>query len=231
MHKFGRVVSNLSFSLFLVFGPMSGSTVGADLSRYRKFQLGAELSTVVKQAGAGATDVKVIHRRPALIQELEWRPQSLGAISRVEAAKQVVFSFYDGKLFRIAINYDRYDIEGLTTGDLLDAISATYGKAEKPATPIEMPPGQYGDKEEMLAQWQDSQYCFELIRSSYGPDYKLVGTLKTLREPARSAMLEAARLDAKEAPQREAERIATEDATERIKLEKARLVNKPKFRP
>ena len=231
MYKFGRLVSTFSFTLFLLFGRMSGSTVGADLSRYRKFQLGAELSTVVKQAGADATDVKVIHRRPALIQEFEWRPQSLGAISRVEAAKQVVFRFYDGRLFRIAINYDRYDIEGLTTDDLLDAISGTYGKANKPATPIEMPPGQYGDKEEILAQWQDSQYCFELIRSSYGPDYKLVGTLKSLQEPARSAMIEAARLDAKEAPQRDAERIATEDATERIKLEKARLVNKPKFRP
>jgi hypothetical protein len=38
-------------------------------------------------------------------------------------------------------------------------------------------------------------------------------------------------LDEKEAPQREAARIASADEAEKAKLEKARLANKPKFRP
>jgi hypothetical protein len=138
---------------------------------------------------------------------------------------------FDGKLFRIAINYDRYETEGLTVGDFIGAISAKYGIAEKPTAPANAVQGEYGDQEEIVARWQDSQYCFDLIRSSYGPSFKLVGVLKRLEAPAQAAIIEAARLDDKEAPQREAERIAREEEKERANLERSRLVNKPKFRP
>jgi hypothetical protein len=47
----------------------------------------------------------------------------------------VLFSFYDGELFRIAINYDRHETEGLTADDFIAAISATYGTAERPIAP------------------------------------------------------------------------------------------------
>ena len=43
--------------------------------------------------------------------------------------------------------------------------------------------------------------------------------------------MEAKRLDEQEAPQREAVRVASEEEAARAKLDKARLVNKPKFRP
>jgi hypothetical protein len=69
-----------------------------------------------------------------------------------------------------------------------------------------------------------------LIRFSYGPTFKLVGVLKRLEAPVQAAIIEAARLDDKEAPQREADRLVKESETERMKLEKARLLNKPKFR-
>ena len=49
--------------------------------------------------------------------------------------------------------------------------------------------------------------------------------------PVRTAIVEAERLDQQEAPQREIERIARENEAERAKFEKARLVNKPRFRP
>jgi hypothetical protein len=45
------------------------------------------------------------------------------------------------------------------------------------------------------------------------------------------ALQEAKRLDAQEAPQRDAERAVREAEAERVKLDKARLLNKPKFRP
>lgn len=183
---------------------MSAATLTGDLSKYRNFQFGTDLSTVVKQAGANPSQVKVIHRRPALIQELEWRPQPLGASSQTEPAKEVVFSFYDGELFWIVVDYDRYETEGLTADDFVDAISATYGPAAKPTVPAKVAPGSYGDQEEVLAQWQDSQYRFDLIRSSYGPTFRLVGVIKRLEAPAQAATLEAKQLEDQEAPQRDA---------------------------
>jgi hypothetical protein len=231
MTEFLRNVSRSALTLFLVSGVMSAATLAADLSQYRGFRFGADLSTVAEHAGANPSQVKVIHRRPALIQELEWRPQPLGFSSQTEPAKEVVFSFYDGELFQIVVGYDRYETEGLTADDFVDAISATYGPAAKPTTPAKVVPESYGGQEEILAQWQDLQYRFDLIRSSYGPTFRLVGVTKRLEALAQAATLEARRLDDQEAPQRDAARLASEEAATKAKLEKARLVNKPKFRP
>ena len=231
MTNFQKTASRSALAAFLVCGVMSAATLAGDLSRYRGFQLGTDLTTVAKEAGANPSQAKVIHRRPALIQELEWRPQPLGSSSQTEPAKGVVFSFYDGELFRIVVDYDRYETEGLTADDFVDAISATYGPAAKPTVPAEVAPGRYGDQEEVLARWQDSQYRFDLIRSSYGPNFKFVGVIKRLEGAVQAATLEAKRLDDQEAPQRDAARLASEVEAAKTKLEKARLVNKPKFRP
>jgi hypothetical protein len=231
MNRLLKTVSRSALALPLVFGVISAATWAADLSKYRNFQLGTDLPAVAKQTGASPSQAKVIHRRPALIQELAWRPQPLGSSSQTESAQEVVFSFYDGELFRIAINYDRYETEGLTADDFIEAISAAYGIAEKLTPPANALQGRYGDREEILARWQDSQYCFDLIRSSYGPSFKMIGILKRLEAPAQSAITEARRLEDQEAPQRDAARIADDKEAERAKLEKSRLVNKPKFRP
>jgi hypothetical protein len=55
--------------------------------------------------------------------------------------------------------------------------------------------------------------------------------MKTLEAPAEAATLEAKKLDDQEAPQRNAARVAGEEEAAKVKSEKARLVNKPKFRP
>jgi hypothetical protein len=210
---------------------MSAATLPGDLSRYRTFQLGADLPAIAKQVGSTPAQAKVIQSRSALMQELEWMPRSLGLSAQTESAKEIVFSFYNGELFRIVVNYDRYETEGLTTDDFVEALSAAYGIAAKPATPAKAPSGLYGEQEEVIAQWQDPQYRFDLVRSSYGPTFKLVGVLKRLEAQAEAAILEAARLDKEEAPQREAAQAAQQEETERVRLEKARLVNQPKFRP
>jgi hypothetical protein len=49
-------------------------TRAQDLSRYRGFQLGMDLPAVVQRAEMKTPEVKLIHQRPAVIQELEWRP-------------------------------------------------------------------------------------------------------------------------------------------------------------
>ena len=165
---------------------------------------------MAKQAGVDPNQAKVIQRRPASIQELAWRPQPLGASAQTEPAKEVVFSFYNGELFQIVINYDRYETEGLTTSDFIEAISASYGTAVTPTAPPKPVLESYGDRDEILAQWQDADYRFELIRSSYGPSFRLMGVLKRLETAVQASILAAKRLDDKEAPQRAAERVANE---------------------
>jgi hypothetical protein len=214
----------------LVFGLWPAPGAAADLSAYRDFQFGMDLQTVEKQTGATSSQMKTVHSRPALIQELEWHPQPLGWASKAETVQMVTFSFYNGELFRIVINYNRSETEGMTTGDLVDAISANYGKAENvPA--LTVVDGPYGEKGAVLARWEDPQYRFDLVRLSYGPSFKLIGVVKKLEAPVQAATLAASRLDDQEAPLREAARLAAEEGTAKAKLEKARLVNKPKFRP
>lgn len=225
MSRLGRNLSRAALAALLTSGVMSA----ADLSSYRNIQLGTDLPTVAKQIGARPTQAKTIHSRPALIQELVWRLQPLGPSSQTESAKEVVLSFYEGRLFRIVISYDRYETEGLTTADFVEAISETYGVASRPAAPAEL--ALYSNDGQVVARWQDSQYRLDLVRLSYGPSFNLVGVLKRLEATAKAAFVEAERLDYKEAPQREAQRKADDDETERAKLQKARIVNKPRFRP
>jgi hypothetical protein len=59
----------------------------------------------------------------------------------------------------------------------------------------------------------------------------MTGVLKRLQAPAQAAITEAKWLDDQEAPQRDAARIADEKEAEQARLEKSRLVNKPRFRP
>lgn len=163
MSRLGRDLSRAALAAFLTSGVMSA----ADLSSYRNLQLGTDLPTVAKQIGALPTQAKIIHSRPALIEELVWRLQPLGPSSQTESAKEVVLSFYEGRLFRIVISYDRYETEGLTTADFVEAISVTYGVPTNPPTRAEL--GLYGNDGQVVSQWQDSQYRFDLVRLPYGP--------------------------------------------------------------
>jgi hypothetical protein len=228
-----RVTGGLSKSaltILLVFGSMSAAASPGDLSKYRNFQLGTDLATVAEQAGESPNKAKVIEQRPALIQELDWRPERFGSSSQPEAVKDTVFSFCDGRLFQITVNYDRYKIEGLTADDIADTISAIYGVATHPA-PAKAAQGSYAVPEDVVARWEDSQYRLDLFRALYEPGFKLVVTAKSLESTVQAALLEGKRLDDKEAPQREAARAADEQQAERARLEKARLANKPAFRP
>jgi hypothetical protein len=132
---------------------------------------------------------------------------------------------------RTEVEYDRYEIEGLTAEDIVEAVSTIHGPAAKFAPPAAPTEDHYGDKEEVVGRWQDPQYSFDLIRSSYGPTFKLIGVLKKLNSLAQAAIQEAKRLDIQEAPQRDAARQASEQEAVRAMLEKSRLVNKPRFRP
>jgi len=142
----------------------------------------------------------------------------------------VMFSFSDGTLFRIVVNYDRYETEGLTAADFIEGISQTYGIATIPNA-VAAGQGQYGEQDQTIARWEDPQYRFELIRSSYGPSFRLVGTDLKLDAQVRTSIAEAKLLDEQEAPRRDAARIADAAVAAKAKSDQARQANKPKFRP
>ena len=211
-----------------------------DLSRYREFQFGASLPAVAKQVNMKPSEAKAIHQRPAVIQELEWQAQDvLTPSQRVDSVKSILFSFYNGALFRILVTYDPARTEGMTADDIIEDISAKYGTAIKPVAEIVLSSTSlYSDgektisdrSEKVLARWEDEQYSYNLIQSSYQTTFGLVVYSKRLDAQARAAIVEAIRLDEQEVPQRELARQRKKADEDRAKQEKARLVNKRLFR-
>ncbi len=226
------MISARIFVNSIVWAVLSAPLLGAgDLSGYRGFRFDMNLLAVAKQAGMELSEAKVIHQRPAVIQELSWQPQrSLSTSHDADSVKDVQFSFYNGELFQIVVNYDRYRTEGLTAEDLVAAISAQYGTATTPETKIVFP-SLYHETVKVIARWEDSQYSLSLVRSSYQPTFGIVVWSKRLDALAQAATTEALRLDKQEAPQREIERNKREDDEKRLQQETSRRVNKPGFRP
>lgn len=229
MRNTGRIASNWTIGFLIACGSASATTAG-DLSKYRSFQFGAEVEAIARQTGSSAARAMMIHGRPAVIQKLQWRPQPLGPSTEPEAASEVIFSFLDGGLYRIEVTYDRYEIEGLTSDDIVAAVSALYGAATHPATATP-PPNIYGASDAIVARWEDPQYRFDLVHSSSPDGFKLIGVVKKLDSVATAAIQEAKRQDDLEAPLRDAARRASEQNAAASKLEKARTANKARFRP
>jgi|SRR5579863_7897142 len=204
-----------------------------DLSRYRDFQLGMSLLAVAKQTDQEASEAKALHARPAVIQELGWRPLSSVGSSFQDPVREVLFSFYNGALFRMVIHYDHYRTEGLTDEDMIEAISAKYGVATRSNAKIILLSTSevYDNREVVIARWEDSQYSFNLFRSSYQPTFGMLVSSKRLDALAQTAIAEAVRLDEQEAPAREIALKARQGEENRAEQEKARIANKAAFRP
>jgi len=203
-----------------------------DLSRYREFHLGMSMATVTEQVGP-TPEVRLVHQRPALIQELTWYPpRSSGALPDEEAVRQVVFTFYEGELCRMVIEYDRQRTEGLTVDDMLEALAVKFGPATRPRVVImaSLSEGSHLS-DEILANWQDSRSALTLFRPSYLSTFGLMVTDRRLDRLARRATDAALRLDAQEAPQRDEDRKLAQGEEERVRLAKARQSNKGTFRP
>jgi hypothetical protein len=216
--------------LYTILG--TGLLGAADFSDYRGFQFGMNLAAAEKQGGMQPSDVKTVHQRPALIQELEWQPRFGGSTDPLKGdpVKEGLLSFLDGSLFRIVVTYDRYKVEGLTTDDMIAAISTTYGPATKPGGEIAYR-SYYGDTAAVLARWEDADYSYNLVRTGDRASFALILFSKKLDALAGTAIAEAVRLDAQEAPQREIDKQKKQAAEDQLVLDKARSANKPNFRP
>jgi hypothetical protein len=224
------------FVFALLFG--CASLEAQDLSHYRDFQLGSTLASVLKTSGATANEVKVIHQRPAMIQELRWRPpvRYNTTMDVTEPVREAVFRFCNNQLFQIVVDYDRERTAGLTDADLIEAISGRYGLPVLNAAnlrtissaPVSIMPS---DGDTVIARWSNADTSLALVRGTYPMTLRLVMALTSLEAVAQTASAAAIRQDKAEEPQRESERLHQIAEDGRAAGEKARGVNKPLFKP
>jgi len=190
-----------NLAVFILWAAFSASLIQAqDLRGYRGFQFGTSLIAVAKQTDMKPSEAKLLHQRPAMIQELWWCHQPRGSSLALGPVREVVFSFYNGELFRMVIDYDQDRTNGLTDEDMVEAISAKYGAAARPVAAIVLFSSSqvYDESQIVIARWEDAQYSFNLFRYSYRPAFGMVAYSKQLDTLAQAAVVEAFRLDKKE---------------------------------
>ena len=203
---------------------------GQDLSKYRNFSFGMRYVDLSKQVDQKPTEANLIHQRPAVIQELTWWPPLASGTLRAEPVRQILFSFYNGELYRILVTYDRYVTEGLTAEDMVRTMSAKYGTASRPTAEINFPTnetGEYGTTEKVIVRWEDSRYSFNLFRSPQSNTFGLVMFSKRLDAQAEAAIAKSLKLEGQEDPQKEVARVKREADD----LETSRQKNIKAFRP
>jgi len=218
--------SILCFVVLLLTAPLLWAQ---DLSQYRHFTFGMSLTRVLERTDQKMADVKVIHGRPSLIQELTWWPPKLpGTSFRSDTVEQILFSFYNTELYKISVTYDRTSTEGLTAEDMVKSISAKYGPATSVKPEVDSATNErYDMRQKPVATWEDSQYSFNLVRSSFSGSFELLIYSKRLNAEAEVALAEAVKLEKQEEPQREAERQKKQIGD----LEATRQKNQKSFRP
>lgn len=205
----------------------------ADFSTYRGFTLGAPLALAAQNAGARPADIRVLHQRPALLQEFEWRrgrPLPSADPAGTDPVSGAVLSFLDGKLYRIVVPYDTYRTEGMSPEDFIEALSRTYGLAARPLAEIPLR-SIYAESAKVIARWQDAAYACDLVRTGDLRGFALVIYSKPLESQAQAAFLEAARLDLKDAPRLALLEEKKREEELRLAAEKSRARNRPNFRP
>jgi hypothetical protein len=225
-----KMISRVAIALLMIL--LSAPLISAqDLSKYRTFSLGTTLADLSKQLEPDAykTKTTLIHQRPAVIQEMSFWVMGLSSSDeKADPVSEILFSFYNGMLYRILVIYDQKDTEGLTAEDMVQAVSAQYGTATRPKTDISFPTkASYESKEKIIARWEDSQNSVNLFRSGTLDSFGLVLLSKRLDAEAEAAILESVKLEKEEAPQKEIER----QKKEADDLEVARQKNKRVFRP
>jgi len=210
---------------------------GQGLSHYRTFALGSSVASVSTLADGGSSAVTTTHERPALLQDLEWRPShwtSGSTEDSTDPVEQILFSFYDDQLYRIIVDYSPQRTAGMTRADMVDGISTVYGTpiartSQAPARAVSRLESESGS---VVARWGDTDYTVVLYQTvTYGSAYRLVVRHAHLADRARDAETQALRLDAQEAPQKEIVRQKKQLDDEIAAVAKARTVNKRVFRP
>ena len=163
--------------------------------QYREYALGSSLAAVIKTSGTHVQAAYwgvylglpvaplTLRERLASIQELEWRAPYVRA-GRVGAdpVLDVLFSFYDDRLYQVVVTYDQNRTEGLTNGDMTESISATYGvPLLEPATSAHRAlSADVPEQATVVAQWEHPSSLLTLTRDTDAPRFQLILIAKTL---------------------------------------------------
>jgi hypothetical protein len=207
------------------------STVSsAELTRYREFELGTSLASVTAVTHTQERDLKTIHSRPAVLQQLEWRPRYMSGtpVPGRDSIDRLVFDFVDDRLFKMSVVYAQDRTNGLTNQDMIESLSGVYGaplSERKPRSSAGV------DAPLIVAEWRQADASLVLQRQQYSNAYVLVVTSLSLDAVARKAEATALVLDEREAPQREAALAKKRADDERQAEEVARSANKKVFQP
>src|SRR5581483_4349714 len=95
------------------------------------------LDSVAKQVQMNPADARTRHARPALIQTLEWTQVGFSQSAPKDASvRGIRFDFYNGQLSKMAVTYNTAETNGLTAEDIIEAISARYGRATTPVDSV-----------------------------------------------------------------------------------------------
>jgi hypothetical protein len=217
--------SMIALALLLLSAPV---IFAQDLSKYRNFSLGMDLTDAAKQVNETAADASVVHQGSPLIQELMWWPvQRYQSPAPPASVQEILFSFYNGTLYKITVTYESSATEGLTAEDVVKAVSTKYGTATTPVATIA--PNIVADSSaaETIAFWEDAQYSLTLSRSSFSSAFQLVMFSKQLNGQANATIAEALKQERDGAPQREIARVKKQIDH----LETTRQANLKAFRP
>jgi hypothetical protein len=200
-----------------------------DFSRYREFSLGTDVATILKRTDKKVADVNTTHSAPNLFQDITWWPPSLPSSSyRSDSVEQILFSFYNGELYKISVTYGQGATEGLTAEDMVKAISATYGPPTSVALePVVSPKVAYDSQPETVASWEDARFSFNLVRTILRGSFGLLIYSKRANTEAELGRVEATKTEKLDAPAKEAERQKKQ--TDDLAL--LRQKNQKNFRP
>src|SRR5690348_11773174 len=116
---------NLRISLLLssAAAMFASALHGADLAAYRSLRLGMTVAEVAKQANLATSDAQLVASRPARIEQLDWHVNwAPHSAAQTTPFSELLFRFYNGALFEMAVTYDRDQTRGLTEGDMIEAV-------------------------------------------------------------------------------------------------------------
>ena len=221
---------NRLFAVAVVLFLSTQLVAAQDASHYRAYALDSSVDAVLAESGSRAADLRVLHERPAMIQELEWRaPYAHSGDELLDPVRSIVFSFCDNALYQLLVTYDTGRTDGLNNSDIVGTLTATYGApvlASAKNRPLEAAADTV-----VLAQWDRAGSSLTLLRGVYSSEFQLLLTSKALSTRARGAIREAARLDIADAPRREREQRKKDAADATAARDKVRAANKAAFRP
>src|SRR5260370_24745206 len=128
----------------------------------------------------------------------------------------------------MAVTYDCTPTEGLTTPDMMRAVTDTYGPVANVPLAIDAAANdRYDMSAKIIASWEGFQYSVDLVRSAFTDDFGLIIYSKRVNADADLAIAEAVKLELHNTPKREAERQPKKTEL----LEVARQKNRKIFQP